>query len=180
MATALTHLYYGKTMRVIAIPVVLMPRRAGPGNGASADPPAARVLHHPPGISDVPVQAAGEAARRANSSAAGDLCRIRSDPVLGRYLGHRAAATWHFRTVRRRAAMRHSVARGTARCLRAFLRCAAIAISGMTARPASPPDAGYHIWHDRAGYANCRWLSMKRRLPALDPIRSLTRYSHCD
>ena len=94
-------------------------------------------------------------ARGASSSPAGDFRRVGGDPVLGRHLGYRAAATWHFRAVRRRAAMRHSVARGTTRCLRACLRSVAIVISGMTARPASPPHAGYHIRHDTAGYANC-------------------------
>ena len=118
--------------------------------------------------------------RSASSSAAGDLRRVGGDPVLGRYLGWRAAATRHFRAVRRRASVRHSVPRGTARCLRACPRHVAIMIGGFARQPASPPDAGYHIRHDTAGHSNCLWLSMKRRLPALDPIRTLTRYNHCD
>ena len=73
--------------------------------------------------------------------------------------------------------MRYSVARGTARCLRACLRCVAIVISGMTARPAPPPDAGCHIWHDTS---RVHELSLTVNELTLDAIRSLTRYCQCD
>jgi hypothetical protein len=147
---ALTRHYHGKTIRIIAIPAVaLTPSGRWLRECASADsrPPAYYITSPGPGI--FPPGSPENSARGTSSSAAGDLRRVGGDPVLGRYLPYHAAATWHFRAVPRRAAVRHSVACGTARCLRACLRCVTIVISGMTARPASPPDAGYHAWHDR-------------------------------
>jgi hypothetical protein len=55
----------------------------------------------------------------------------------------------------------HTVARGTARCLRACLRCVTAVICGFPGVPASPPDAGYHIWHDTGRAREMSKLSMK-------------------